>query len=83
MLALTSCAVVTESFKEIEGGSGPVVHREEFSNPTGRWSVDTSHLSIQGCLQMPALPPQQGRNVSAEKDKLHIIIMTQSVTSAI
>lgn len=69
---LTSCAVFSECFKEVKGRCGPVLHWEKLADPAGRWSVDTSHLAIQSCLKMTALPPQQGRNVSVEKEEYQI-----------
>lgn len=65
----TSCAVISKCFEDIKGRRGPVLHREELADPAGRWSVDTSHLAIQDRLEVAALTPQQGRNVSEEKDE--------------
>lgn len=72
VLPLTSCAVVSKWVKEVKGRCGPILHWEKLADPAGRWSVDTSHLAIQGRLEMATLPPQQGRNVSEEKNKLRI-----------
>lgn len=68
----TSCAVVYKRFIEIKGGRGPVLHWEELADPAGRRGLDSTHLAVQDRLEVAALTPQQGRNVSEEKDELCI-----------
>lgn len=62
--------MTSKCFEEIKGRRGPILHWEELADPAGRWGVDSSHLAIQDCLEVAALTPQQGRNVSEEKDEL-------------
>ena len=64
--------MVRTSFEEVKARCGPVLHREELAHPTWFRSVDSSHLPVQGRLEVSALSPQQGRNVSEERDELHI-----------
>lgn len=64
---LTSGLVVPLRFKEVKSGRGPILHGEVLADPKGGGGADTPHLSIQGGLEVPTLPPQQRWNVSVKK----------------
>lgn len=61
--SLTFCAMAFDRFKQVKGCCGSILHWDELANATGGWGVHTPHFAVQSCLEMTALPPQQGRNV--------------------
>ena len=70
---LTSNAVLSQGLEEVKGRSGSIRHGDELPVPVRVWRPHPSHLPIQGCLDVPTLPPDQRRNVpKKEGDKKSI-----------
>lgn len=64
---LTSNTVLRQGLKEVEGRCGSVGHGDEFAVPVRVWRPHPPHLPVQGCLDVPTLPPDQRRDVSKKE----------------